>query len=629
MWRRASEIPADERRYARRVTIAATVLFTLVLTGGRPWRLFERGGFTGNFYDVQAQSFLRGRLAVPAEVAGIEGFLIDGKTYLYYGPFLAIVRLPAAVFGSWTEGRLSRLSMVVGFVLLCTVTFHLARRVARLVASGPGAPWRPALLVAAVACSPVLALAGSASVYHETELWAFTLMLATFVALLDLLHHPTTTTALVAAAAAAATVLTRVSIGLGATAAVVIVAALLWRRAPRPALTAVGVAAAGVMVHIALNLARFGTLLDLPADRQILTFDNPERAAWFAGNDNSFFGLHFIPTTVVHYLRPDAIAFERLVPFARFGPRAREFGSYPLESNTPASSLTASATLLVVLGVLGLVLAIHRREWRIAPLVVGAAVAALPTLAIGFVANRYLVDLLPGFVALGAVATAAFHTDSRRLALGAVWVLALFGAGVNTALALWLDGIQRPSFTERRYEIDEQLFGGTPPSVIDLRPDEPVPRDGVVAIDGQCDGLYIAAEQWWVPLELADGARRVRGTLDPSHDGVALADGEEPRISVSPTADGRHLVVTFDPGSGPPVRGEPIDWDGDPVPIEIWSDPTGSGLNRGLRVWIDGDLALTDFSSPDLSTLEPGSGFVVTEPADGGVPICNALARRR
>ena len=138
-----------ESLWSRRITLAATLIFLFVVCRARPWELFARGGFSTDFYDAQAHAFLRGQLDVPSSVPGPEGFLIDGKTYLYYGPALAVARLPFAVFGHWADGRLSLISMVAAFFVACTATFHLSVRVSALL--GGGSPRRHAVLVAAVA----------------------------------------------------------------------------------------------------------------------------------------------------------------------------------------------------------------------------------------------------------------------------------------------------------------------------------------------------------------------------------------------------------------------------------------------------------------------------------------------
>ncbi|MEQ1699678.1 MAG: hypothetical protein ABMA25_06190, partial [Ilumatobacteraceae bacterium] len=337
---------------ARRITLAATLLFLLVVCAWRPWELFARGEFSTDFYDAQAHAFLHGRLDVAASVAGPEGFLIDGTTYLYYGPLLALVRMPFALFGHWADGRLSRASITLGFFTACTLARHLAVAIGALLGRSVSAR-RQALLVAAIAASPALSLAGWNSVYHETEMWAFALFLATAVALLRMWATPTRRTVAVAGALAVCTVLTRSSVGFGALGAVGLVGLLLWHRHRRAAYAGLGAMVGGVAISVAINLAKFGTLFDLPADRQLLSLQDPDRAAWFAGNNGSFFSLRFLPTTVAQYLRPDTVRFERLAPFVRFGPIAPEYGSYPLEGNTPASSLPAAATALTLLALVG------------------------------------------------------------------------------------------------------------------------------------------------------------------------------------------------------------------------------------------------------------------------------------
>ena len=488
MWRRragADDDPAElterDRRWARRVTIAGTILFLLVVCQWRPWDLFDRGGFSSDFYDAQARAFLGLHLDVPATIPGPEGFLIDGRTYLYYGPFLALVRLPAAVFGHWADGRLVRLSLTIGYAALCTATFHLVRQAARCwpepaaVARAAQRRMPPAtLVVAAMAVSPALFLGGWVSVYHETEMWAAALCVAAAAQVLALWREPTRRTLLLAVGFALAALLTRATVGVGAFVALAGVGVLLWRRARPLALGAIGAAALGAFVHVALNEAKFGTPFDLPADRQLLTLQSPVRAAWFAGNDGSFFSTRFLPTTVVQYLRPDTIRFERLLPIVRFGPLAHEYGSYPLETNTPSASLTASATLLVVLAVVGVVVLLRRRLWGPLVALVGLVVAAVPSFLIGFTANRYLVDMLPALALPAAFAAVAIAAPARRwvrnVAFGAVLAGIAWGAWVNVALATWTQQLKSPGFTAWRYGIDDALFGGAPPSVIRLTP---------------------------------------------------------------------------------------------------------------------------------------------------------------
>ena len=366
--------------------------------------------------------------------------------------------------------------------------------------------------MAAVAASPMLFLASWVSVYHETEMWAAAFVLATVVAAIDWTRHPTPRRGVIAAAWAAAALLTRFPVGVGAAAAVAVAAVVVARRRPRVVLPAAGILVAAVATHMALNVARFGSLLHLPADRQVLTLDDPERAAWFAGNGNSFFGLRFLPTTLAHYVRPDTVAFERLVPFVRFGRPAVDYADYPLETTQPAASLTATATALVVLAVIGLVFIIRRRQWLWLALTAAVAVGAVPTLMIGFIANRYLADLLPALVVPAAVAAWALPVPAARGARAALATAAgavlLWGLWSNVALALWGQNLKEAGFTEMRYRVDRAVFGGDPPAVVSLGASTPVGRDGVVGVaPGVCRRVHRRAG----PLGAARAVTRAAG----------------------------------------------------------------------------------------------------------------------
>ena len=617
-WHRTSVAPS-----ARRVALAATVLFWLLLTAGRPWLIFARGGFSTDFYDAQARAFLHLHLDVPPKIAAMEGFLIGGRTYLYYGPFLAVLRMPIALFGTATAGRLSAASMLLGFFVACTAAWHLAEGVRHLL--GRGSSRRSTLLVAAVASSPLLGLAGWNSVYDETELWACALALVALAAAVAYIRRPSIRVGVLAATAASCAFLTRSSVGLGVLLGVGLVAlpALLARRERRPSLATIGTACIGVALGVAMNLAKFSSAFGLPADRQLLTLQDPGRAAWFAGNHGSFFGLRFIPTTLLQYLRPDAIRVERLLPLVRFGPLAHNLGSYPLLGNTPAGSLTDAAALLVVAAAVGLVLIALRRQWLLLALWAGTVVATVPTFAIGFLAYRYLVDLLPMLVLPAAASLALVRRPAwctPRAAFVGLSFAALCGLWVNVSLGMWIQNLKKPGFTELRYAVDDVIFGGRAPSALRIGPGSPVPRDGVVGVDGACKGLYIAEQGAWVPLELADGSRVLRGTITladlPAQ--IRTATGN---IVITPVDDG--IVVRWEAADGTTNVGDRVLVGATTAHLTAVSDP----ILGHLQVDINGRNALFAFTNPPFDGASVDSTIRLFE-ARSVSSVCESIDRR-
>lgn len=627
LWRSGHGATDKERYSAQIVTGVMTALFVCVVSSWRPLRMFERGGFSSNFYDAQAAAFLRGQLHVPSEIAGIEGFVINSKTYLYYGPFLALVRVPTALLGSWADGRLVRLSMTIGFLVMCAVIFRLVIRIRQILKIELGAQdrWRPAIVIAVVATSPVLALGGDISVYYETELWAFVFLLIVFSLLLRVYQQPSYFNICLVGVAVLVTVHTRASVGLGAICALGAIGLVLVRHHRTLAFTALGISAFVFLTHVGFHYAKFGLWLNLPGDKQVLTALDPNRAAWFAEHNNSFFSPSFIPTTMFHYLRPDAVGFERLVPFVRFGPEAREFG-VDLESYTPSSSLTVSATGLVILACIGMFYVVRQRQWFVWPLVAGGSVAAIPTLAIGFIAQRYLVDLLPVLVVFAAVAVLHWQYTSKFFARTSVIALLCWGAWANSSLAAWLGNIHSPGFTAWRYGLDDKIFNDVPPGVVSAS--QSVPRDGVVGIDGSCDGLYIAIADRWQALELANGVRRISGTFDSEGGSQLMQNREGKSIALENSAEGK-LVAVFRDANGDELRGVPVEWDGQPIEVTIVSDPVAGWVERGLRIEVGGAMSLRSLDAPVIADMEPLPHFVVTDQADNGTPICLQLQQRR
>ncbi len=621
------------------MVVIGSIIFALVVCRWRLWDLFDRAAFSSDFYDEQARSLLRLRLSVRPEVAGNEGFLIGDSTYLYYGPLLAIARLPTALFGDVFAGRLSRLSMIVGYVTLCTAAFHLVHDQVRGRAH---AAWRTAGFVAAVACSPALYLTGWVSVYHETELWAAAFSMWAVVGMLRWLRSGDRRAAVLTACTIVATLLTRASVGMGVGLAIGLLAlhALWTGRDRRSAWLIIAGCLSGVVIHVSVNLARFGSLLGLPAERQVLSLQNPGRAAWFAGNNDSFFSLRFLPTTLVQYLRPDTLDFERLLPFIRFGSPAVDRGSYPVETITPAASITASATLLVIAAAVGLVLIIRARAWRWLVLTLGGCVAAVPTFTIGFIANRYLADMLPMLLVPAAFGFAHWAPRSRRVrqvVAATVVVAAAWGLAVNVSLATWTQNLKEPGFTELRYRFDDWIFSDPAPGIIEYEPGQPVPRDGTVTIvsgpgaagssvDGSttCEGVYIAEDGRWAPLERTDGLRQLSGIWTPADGVTTLAGGDG--WSLSADVAGGIARFSLD-GDSPAFAGDAIT--GDAVPV----DPEGSvairvvadEINAEFSVWVDDELALFSFAVPP-GGLQPGAGLLLDPMNDG--ELCRLLEGR-
>lgn len=612
---------ADEDRSARRAarigaTLAA-VAFLLSATDGRPWDLFDRGPYTSDFYDVQARAISRGHLDVPPEVAGIEGFPTDGGTHFYFGLVPALARLPISSFTDAFDGRLVVVSMVAGVVVACLAAARLLQRARSAMRVSIGdRPWRwvTGIFAAAVGlATPVLWLSSDALVYHEAELWGAALALVGFDRVLAWWETRRVIDLAWASGAAALAWSTRGSSGTGPAIALGGLAVLLAVRGRwRLAVLAVGAAAAPFVLYAAVNVARFGTLVSIPLDEQVTTAFSADRQAALADNDGSLFGIKFLPSTALQYLRPDTLEADALLPWFTWGPTAEPVGDVTFDTIDRSASLPATAPAFVVATAIGAVAVVRRRApvaWGVA--MIGAAASTVPTLTIAFIAHRYLVDFVPLVVvgsAVGVVATvtwAAAAATRRHLAVGAAAILLTTGLVVNVGLTilsrnLYLlgDPADRRSFVALQYAVHDRLGGDAPPAVSMVTELGPVADDGEIVIVGDCDGLYRSdGEEWRLLEQRAGGAQRA--VLDGSAPGP-LVSGRDWSIDVVDDAGGRRLVYR----GASTIEGTVLDATG-PVRIDVVADPA----IPIVTATIDGDPVLVAFVQPADGPLVPGAGW--------------------
>lgn len=506
-------------------TTIALAGFLIVATFGRVWTVFDQGPFTANFYDMQAHSLLHGRLDVDEHMAAIEGFHLGGKTYLYFGLVPAIMRLPTAAITDALDGRLVIVSMLAATAVALLAAGRLLWRARRW--RSPDTPLTRRDVIAAGAfvaavglASPLLFLVSGALVYHEAIAWGVAFTLVAFDCTLEWWERPTPRALVLASLSATAALSSRPSVGGGAAVALVLVLAVRLRRVRRRQIMGViGAASAPFLLYASVNMARFGDPIKTPWDAQGINAFDAHRPEVLRRNHGTIIGLQFVPTTFVDYLRPDGLRWQRLFPWITYRNSTPVIGDVEFDVLDRASSVPTEAPLFCVLGAVGVVAMARRRRqtlpWTL--LLVGGSVGVIPTLMVGFTANRYLADFLPPLV-VGAtlgfwVARDRLDRASRalrRVGAGGLVVLGIASALIVSALTIQSERIyllptiaDRHSFVQLQYDIDNALFGGKPHAVEqgDSLP-SPV-GDQIVFIVGNCAALYEGDGHTWFEIEQA------------------------------------------------------------------------------------------------------------------------------
>jgi hypothetical protein len=608
----AGRLTKNERKWARLGTLAAIIAFWLIATCMQPWLLFDKGPYTTDFYDAQARALLHGHLDVPANVAGIEGFEIDGRTQIYFGIGPAIMRLPFSVVSEVVpklpfsnrsidfDRRLSLLSELLALSVLGLAAARLLKRVKSLVANAPqGSPWWfGAFAVVATLGTPLVFFASRPLVYHEAELWGAAAGLAGLDLVIRWWRVPTRRYLIEAIALAVFALSCRPSTGAAPAMALGLFGlALAWKREWRRSLVVLAGAVIPFLGFALVNWLRFRSATDVPFPLQVFSKFNTDRQEALAANNGSLFGLKFVPTNVARYFSPFAFQWDRLFPFVTWPAKATVIGNARFDTIDHTGSFPTSAPLLFLFGMVGAwwtIVQDKTRQWS--AIALAAIVATTSTFTFGYLAHRYLADLVPVFVVLAApgVWIVARHAQTwrrwiRRTVIVAMTLLFAFGFWNQIGLAISTRAFSiLPSesgaraFAEFQYSIDESLFGGPAPAVIRSEDGQLPPgvERGTIVIVGDCEALYRTDGYGWGPLERRIGgpyAYRLTGTIG-MNDQTILSNSEW-KVRASLSDDG--LVFRWEYGNGMIEESKPIKRDDvGPTTVDIVFDPLPLGVGR-------------------------------------------------
>ncbi len=515
------------------MSIGAIFYFLVLFDFGfDPGRTAVRLRFASNFFDIQATAFLKGHLDVPANSLGIEGFVVDGRTYEYFPPFPALLRIPVMLVTHEFDGRLTLPSMALAWVVLAVVAVKLLWLVRTCLRGtdpvGRGEAVLLSLVLATITGGTVLVFdAALPWAYHEVYLWATALVLGALYWLLRVTLAPTRGPIAWLLAFNVCAVLTRTTGGFATCLATLGVAGWLLTGRPHPRLRrwAWLVAATAViplLVAVAYNWVKFHNAYLFPLEDQVFTSVNPRRREALARNGGTITGPQFLLTGIVNYLRPDGIRFTDYFPYLTLPARpAPAYGGAFLDQSYRTGSVAAFMPLLVLTSLWGAVVSfIGKHTFAVRALrlpLLGAIAVPVGVLDYGYVTHRYTSEFVP-FLVLGAIVgccdiarrLTALRARWRRVAVGVVAALAAFGLLANSATAYTAAQQTWGGDKLVQYVALQRALAGTPP----VTHSSALPssaRTDELHIVGNCDGLYVASGDQYQPwLAVQQRLRRAR-----------------------------------------------------------------------------------------------------------------------
>lgn len=532
---------ANRRRFTIAVLIGVAVsapLYLWVLWGGHldPLRSYFPNNAFANFYEIQARALFHGHWYVPTGSLSIEAFVHDGRSYMYFGPFPSLLRMPILLFTSRLDGRLTAVSLLIAW--MCTALFAslLLWRVRILIRGsmilGRAEAASYGALIAALLAGSVLMFMGAIPyVYNEDLAWGATLTIGSMFGLLGILERPTGYRVIGTGALILAANLSRLPLGWACVIGAILAA--LWfhlgyggednRRWRLPVL-ACGLIPLAVGCYV--TWAKFGTPFGLPMADQVWTQISAHRRLFLAVNGGKAYNLAFVPTNALAYLGPAGLSFTSVFPFITLpSSPPTVIGNVVFDMTYRTASAPASMPLLFLLACAGTFAAFRRRASGQARLIriplLAAASGTVGVLVWGYIANRYLSDFLPFLFLASCVGLVdVWHRvkvrrrRARKRILVAVCLLAALSIAINLGIAstpadssAW-QGARVQNYVHLQESISS--FTGNPIAGNVLRGSTLPswePADTLFVLD-HCAALYISnGEHYstWIPVTYGPG----------------------------------------------------------------------------------------------------------------------------
>jgi hypothetical protein len=455
-----------------------TLAFATVMTEGA-FNLTAAGTHYTEFYGQLGRSILHGRFDVPPEAIGLEAFVMDGKSYGYFGPTPALLRIPLNALFPSMWGRWNQLVMLAAAAASLLAVYAIFTEIGRLAGGWTGRRTREQygaglFVLAAALGSPLLFIARRPTLYHEAIVVGAAFALGSFALLVRYLGSGRARHLVLAAVTALLAGLARGSVGAGPLFALSLLAggmvvaavverargrapavlerALAWVAVPRGdqlrrhALLLVALLAVGAVAIAYRNVKTLGNLSgEPPLDRHVAIMKDQARLERTQGR---FVHPENLRTTLYNYFRLDGIVARP--PFPWFAPRdgktAHIFPGTHWDNAEPYVSVPCGYTFWFLLSLAGLAAGLSLGRERLRLAIAGSALGcAGPFLGV-YISLRYLHDLFPFLIitgALGLQQLLAMQEQRRwvRPVLPAVVLLGVYtcltSIGVTVATVRW------------------------------------------------------------------------------------------------------------------------------------------------------------------------------------------------